>query len=304
MNTVKTSVTFLLFVALFLTLFFPRPAPKEKAPFSIEEISSSLPHDPQFEVQGSDPHAPEVQKALTQPYRYLGSGGQCYTFVSQDDQYVIKFFKQKKFAIPAWIDRFPLPFLVQGIKQKYERKRGERRHAVYSASKLAFEHLHEETGLLFVHLNPTTSLQKSIPLTDPKGQPCLVDLDPLPFVLQRKAVLASSMIDTLMQNGEEARAKEAIDKILHLAVSFYQKGYRNRDPNLRSNFGFIGTEPILIDMGRMVVSEEIKTPANYAKELIRIAPRFRKYLAAKHPTLVPYFDQKVANVVTTHQPPL
>ncbi len=173
----------------------------------------------------------------------------------------------------------------------------QKQNTVFSAFKLAFEGLKEETGLLYVHLNPTTTLCRQLTLQDPEGNEHRLDLDPLSFVIQKKALLVSYTIDTLMEKGEVESAKEAIDRMLVLAMHFYEKGYRNRDPNLRNNFGFIGEEPILIDMGRMVLCEEMKELQNSSKELLRVAPRFRKYLAAKHPTLLPYFDERIANIV-------
>jgi hypothetical protein len=205
---------------------------------------------------------------------------------------VIKFFKQKKFAAPEWLERLPIPF----FKEKEKAKKEKRREAVYTAFKLAYDEIPEETGLLSIHLNPTAQLFPPLSLTDAEGKTHTFSLDPIPFVLQRKAVMLSMTIDTLMKEGQKAAAEEAIEATLQLTLSLCEKGYRNRDPNLRSNFGFVEQKPILIDMGRVVLSEEMKVQALAKQELVRIAPRFRRFLIAKHPALLPYFDAKIAKI--------
>src|SRR5258706_12163985 len=65
-----------------------------------------------------------IDKILTEPFSFLGSGGQCYAFVSKDEKYVLKFFKQKANPCP-----------------------------LFNSCKIAYETLKEETGMLALHLN-------------------------------------------------------------------------------------------------------------------------------------------------------
>jgi hypothetical protein len=281
---------------LFFSLF--QCLKEERKGFSIETISSELSIHPEWESRPlSKEESQAMKNALSQSYVYLGSGGQCDTFVSQDQKYVIKFFKQKKFSIPSWLKHFPLPLLIENFRQKKQRKKDEVRHRVFSGFKLVFEQCPQETGLLYLHFNPTTHLPHPLSFYDAAGQLHWLDLNKLEFIIQKKAELAYPTLDRLMANQQVDQAKQAIDQLLALNVTFYKKGFRNRDANFLSNWGFIDEQPILIDMGRVVFSEEIKLPQNYKKELLRIVAPFRQHLAVKHPELLVHLDQSIDKIL-------
>jgi hypothetical protein len=297
MNLIRRLAFFsLLFIAL-LPVLMPHPVPKRNKGFSLEAISAQLPFHPEWEGRmPSDHEGQEVANALSQPYQFLGSGGQCFTFVSGDGKYVIKFIKQKPFEIPLWLNQFPLPFLVNWLREKKRFKREAKRNRVFTAFKLCFDLLPAETGLLYVHLNQTEHLRKALPISDAMGKRHLLNLDELEFVVQKKADLAYHTIDSLMEKKDIEGAKSAIDQLLKLNLKLYQKGFRNRDANFRSNCGFIADRAMLIDVGRIVYSQEIKEPKNYKEELLRITPKFRMYLTSRHPELLAYFDQSVVKM--------
>ena len=296
-------ILILLLLAIALTeMFYLLPLQQEKKGFSLEAISATIPFHPEWEGRtlNSD-ETQEVEQALLKTYHYLGCGGQCFTFASLDGKYVIKFFKQKKFALPRWIEHFPIPLLIDWLREKKTMKRVEKRNKVFTAFKLSFDQLQDETGLLYVHLNSTKHLNKILSVSDDLGAVHVLNLDGLEFVLQKKAMLAYTAIDTWIETQELDRAKEAIDQLLTLNIALYQKGFRNRDPNFRSNCGFIGSRAILIDVGRVIPSEEIKNPKNYKNELAHITPRFRQYLSKKHPELLAYFDQSLDKILQDEQ---
>jgi hypothetical protein len=285
-----------LLTALALALFL-LPEPKKSVPFSLPAITSHLPYHPEWETRPLDgAEEKEVMTALSQPYRYLGSGGQCYTFVSEDDQYVIKFFKQKAFAIPSWVNHFPLSMLKKRKLQKKE----ERRSRVFEAFKLSFHHLSSETEILYVHLNRTPTWNRMLAAADKNGDLHELPLDALEFVIQRKAELIPVRIDRLMKNNESDSAKEAIEQLLDLNANICRRGFYNRDPNMRANCGFIGSKAILIDVGRVVYRETLKKPAVFRRSLLKSTRHFRKYLAAHHPQLLPHFDNCVAKILATN----
>ncbi len=286
-----------------LTLFLPtailfglvlRPETKSSKPFCLGAICSPLPSLQKWTCRElSEEERSQVSEALSQSYNYLGSGGQCYAFSSEDDKYVIKFFKQKSFALPKWMERFPLPFLIAPLKKAKLKKKEHQRSKVFSAFKLSLDQLPQETGMLFVHLNRTTDLGKTLCFCDAEGKQHWLHLDDLEFVVQKKAEMAFARIDTLMQSGNVSAAKEAVFKLLQFHESLHRKGFRNRDPNFRSNCGFIDNEPVLIDVGRMVYCEEMKKASERKKQWEKALPRLQKYLSVKHPELLPYMESCV-----------
>jgi hypothetical protein len=293
MRIVKKTVLYAVVLVALTAALLVRKEPKKSQPFSLQAINMSVP----CHLEGTE--GPEVLAALSQPYRYLGSGGQCYAFVSEDDRYVIKFFKQKAFAIPQWIERFPLQFVVQGLKKKKMQKKGAQRGRVFEAFKLSLDHLSEETEILYVHLGQTSVLNKTLVVRDGSGIVHELPIDALEFVIQRKAEVACARIDRLMRAGAEGGAREAIEQLLNLKVALYQKGVYNRDPNMSSNYGFIGSKAILIDVGRVVRREELKDPAVFKQALLKSTRRFRKYLTLNHPQLLAYFDNCIAKILST-----
>src|SRR5690348_5271745 len=85
--------------------------------FSIARITSEFPPDISWDpspVAGVDSN--EWNSALNQSYRYLGSGGQCFAFLSQDNRYVIKFFKTRFIQFGSLFFQ-TLPFIPQQIRQ-------------------------------------------------------------------------------------------------------------------------------------------------------------------------------------------
>jgi hypothetical protein len=232
-----------------------------------------------------------LSQALSQPYFYLGGGGQCDAYLSQDDQFVLKFMKKKSLSLPVWTTHLPL--LKQWIRHRNHGKIDERKNKLINAFELCFQKAARETGLLYLHFTPTQDLNAPICLTDSKGNSRFVDLNQEQFVLQKKATLATTTLETLMKEGDLQGAMCAIDKLLQLHVTLHEKGLRNRDPNFRSNCGFIGLEPVLIDVGRVVEEKE-------EKDFLKIAPRLRRYLTTFYPQLLPHFDASVEKITAAN----
>jgi hypothetical protein len=300
MSFIRNAFVFLLIAIALSPVLIPHPLPPRAKNFSLEAISTQFPFNANWEARPlSHSEEREVAKALSQPYHYLGSGGQCFSFVSSDDRYVIKFIKQKAFDIPSWLNHFPLPFLMNWLREKKWGKREAKRNRVFNAFKLSFDLLPEETGLLYVHLNQTQHLKKILAFCDPLGKTHLLNLDDLEFIVQKKADLAYNTLNSLMEKKDIEGAKLAIDQLLALNVKLYQKGFLNRDPNFRSNCGFIENSAILIDVGRVVYSEKIKHPKKYKQELLKITPKFRLYISTQYPELLSYFDLAIGKIINS-----
>jgi hypothetical protein len=178
-------------------------------------------------------------------------------------------------------------------------KKQAKRGRVFTAFKLSFNLVPEETGFLYIHLNRTENLKKILCFCDALGRTHFLNLDDLEFVVQKKADLAYAVLDSLMKKGDIEKAKLAIDRLLSLHIKFYREGLHNRDPNFRSNCGFVDAQAIVIDVGRIVYSEEIKNPKIYKEELRKTTAKFRLYLSTNHPELLFHFDQSLAKITMT-----
>src|ERR1700738_3697552 len=156
-----------------------------KRGFTIDKISSKLHRNELWETQALSYEEKErlTNEILSQTFYYLGSGSHCYAFASGDDKYVIKFFKMHKIIPKNWLRDFPF-----SLFEKYRLENVEKRQDVFEtffkSFKDAYEHLREESGLIYLHLNKTVDLKKKITVINYEGEKNLIDLDSKEFIVQ------------------------------------------------------------------------------------------------------------------------
>jgi len=240
----------------------------------------------------SDLPLKESEILLDEPFYYLNSGSQSYVFLSKDGQTVLKFFKFQHMRIPPWMDGLPLP---APLAKKKAKKRAVLLRTMNSY-KIAFEAMREETALLYVHLAPSSNLKKKVTVYDKIGKRHVIDLDKVEFVLQKRATLVYDTLDSWMANGERERAEKGIHDLLELAVSRCKKGIFDKDPDFSTNFGFVGSQPVQIDVGRLTPSAEESNPAVYRGEIVRITRSFQEWIEKNHPDLLDFLDKEITAV--------
>ncbi|NGX39056.1 MAG: hypothetical protein KR126chlam1_00376 [Chlamydiae bacterium] len=279
----------ILLVILFATARFCQ---KQTDHFTILGISSNREYNPQFATRSlSIQEGLELDKALSQPYTYFGCGGQAFAFFSEDGEYVIKFFKQRLFRRSFLLNTLPLPKILHRYREKRNWKRDDKLERDFFSYKTAFDELQEETRVLYSHLNPTYHLKKKLEIIDRLGIHHFLNLDQFDFIVQRRAVRVYDHIEALMQNQKEKEAKEAIRRVFHLISTRAKKGYRDRDPNVRTNCGFIGDQAIKIDVGRFVISPEMASPEGHDEEILRITAPFKEWVNTHYPQLIPSYEE-------------
>ncbi|MFI5333904.1 MAG: hypothetical protein ACHQT8_01910 [Chlamydiales bacterium] len=247
--------------------------------FTIRKIQADLPFHPEWECTPlSGVEQSEVEKALGQKFSYLASGGSCYVFASEDGRYVLKLFKHHRLYPYPWAEHLPLPrFLKQKIDH-YQRKRAR----VFASCKSAFEELRDDTALLFVHLNKTGVTGSHLTLVDKLGIVHKISADNVEFLLQKKAEIAYAHIDQLMAKHDILGAQHAVGEIRSLIWQIAHKGFKDLDPNVETNVGFIDGKAVKIDVGPLVKDE------NRKKEMMRSVKythRLNKWLKDRYPEL-------------------
>lgn len=268
--------------ALFFTGEFCK---KQTDTFTMGAISSNRPYSPTFATRPLLPEEnAEVEKALSQPYVYFGCGGQAYALFSADGQYVVKFFKQRLFRPPHLLNLLPLPKFLHRYRDRRNWKRLDKLQRDFFSYKVSFDQLQTQTGVIYTHLNRTQELG-TLEVIDRLGIHHRLDLDRFDFLVQRMAERTYDRIDRLMQDGDIEAAKRSIRSIFELISTRAKMGYRDRDPNIRTNCGFIGERAVKIDVGRFVISEEMRTKEGHNDELQRIAAPFGEWIEKTHPEL-------------------
>ena len=293
----QRSFFFLVFAPLFLMglgLFFFLRNPG----FNIQKISSKLTYN---EAWGIPPLNQDEAKCLvdhvfSQPFHYLGSGDQCYVFQSEDQQFVLKFFKMHHLLPQEWLNRFPFS-LFDNYRFNHVEKRKQLIQEVFSSIKNSYDLLQEETGLLFIHLNKTRDLKKKATLYDREGKKYLVDLDSKEFFLQKSAFKVYDHLIALMEKREFERVHNCIRSLFEVVIARCKLGLVDLDIGVRNNYGFIDDTAIIIDCGSLVQDELIKQPHYYQREIFRIAEAMDHWAQTHYLELIPIVQDELHRVI-------
>jgi hypothetical protein len=271
------------------------------AGFTIGNITSDFAYQPQWEVRplASDEHV-VLEEALRQPYHYLGKGCQSYVFSSEDNKYVVKFFKYQRYRLLSWLTYFPpLPAIVKYREQKMGKKWSKLDGFVQSW-KLAFENLKEETGLVFVHLNKTDHLNKQLTIYDKIGMKHIVNLDQMEFCIQKKAKMLCDVLMECQRNGDFPRAQQIVQNLLGMVLSEYARGIADNDHALMQNTGVSEGKPVHIDVGQFVFNDEVKNQEVFHQELITKTYKFKLWLRKQYPELADDLESQLYQIVGPH----
>jgi hypothetical protein len=221
----------------------------------------------------------EIDSILSQKFSYLGFGGQCYAFLSEDGNYVIKFFKEHTRHIPETFASLP-PWQKKRDKRLFKRERD------FNSCKIAYSELKDESGLLYIHLNKTSDLPKTITILDKLHIAHTISLNDKEFILQKKAELFYPHLEKVFKSEDPQAIKDCLGSILDLLISRCKKGIFDEDPKMHRNLGFIANRPIFIDIGRFTKDEKRKEPSIYLKDIQAIATPLKTYLEKNHPAAV------------------
>lgn len=261
----KNTMSRILFSILFAALFamgpwiaeFAKPLVEMRYPdeFRIDKIAMNRTEGlPEFPL-------PDLEFLESKKFSYLGHGGQSIAFVSDDKQYVLKFFLEKQIHGPK---RYPIPkpthFFPSHREKRRKRREKKRFFSLLKTMKnyaTAYEKIPECTGILALHLNATEDPLPSITVKDFKGNSHTVDLAKASFVLQKKA-------DLVLEKLEQAASEEEKRSLLFSLEELFKKRARNgfidieRSFMIEANYGFLGSEPIQFDVGNIVYLQEQK----------------------------------------------
>jgi hypothetical protein len=186
---------------------------------------------------GNDPHP-----YLQQKFYLKDQGGQSYVFISSDGKYVLKFFKD-----------MPRPWLPLS---HYKKKKLGKLKRTLNGYQLAFDRLRQETGLLYIHLCPTSTPLPAI-LVDRLNIEHTLDLSSTYFVLQKRAAPLQTVSQATLSQISELLQKRAREQIA------------DHDPRLHSNLGWIDNHLVFIDPGRFVEDSQASSelPSKFLEQL-------------------------------------
>ena len=269
-------------VALILCLWgTARFCKKQTAGFTVTRISSDLPFHPEWEVE-EQLSQEELTNLLSQPYHFLGKGAQAFAFASEDGKAVIKFFKHHRLSPAPWLKA--VPFATRSSDKKNSKLIKD-----FTSYRLAYEKLREETGLLYLHLNTASKLGIVLDLVDRLGIHHPVPLDRYTFLVQRRAEDSYETVRAWVEKGQMDAAKRGITSLVQLLKTRNARGIYDKDPDINTNFGFVGEAAIQIDVGRFRMRNGPADPGEYA----RITDNLHQHLMALSPELDKHLQEEL-----------
>lgn len=238
-----------------------------------------------------------LKHIFAQKFIYLGKGAQSYAFVSHDNQYVLKFFKFKHLRPNFLLNIVPSVGFLSDWKEGEVKRKEEKLNGVFNAYRLAWEVHRDRSGLIFIHLNKTDDLNQSVHLQDKIGLNWNVDLDTVNFVLQKRADTSRKVIYDLLSQGKVEEAKHCIRKIFELYKEEYNKGIFDHDHGVMHNTGFVGLEPIHLDVGKLYNDPSIKEPKNAYLDIVKIGWKIDQAILANFPKYSLEIRQDIENTI-------
>jgi hypothetical protein len=266
--------------------------------FSLQNIRSDYSFDSRWETRSlTDKEQQVTESVLAQKFSYLGKGCQSYVFGSEDGNYVIKFFKYQRMRPKKWVEYFTFIPVVNDLYLKKTEKKRKKREGVFASWRIAFDHLSDETGITYVHLNKTDHLNKSLSIIDKAGYEHSIWIDDYEFMIQKQAKMLCDVIDELMDAEHIDQADSMLVTMVDTILSEYYRGFADNDHALMQNTGVFHGKPIHIDVGQFVSEEIVKNPEFHMQELYTKTYKFRLWLREMHPDLCDQFDSYLQNVM-------
>ena len=277
----KTLLCLFLFLVFSSTIYFSFI--KRTKGFCLKKAVSFHSYNSLWDIGPPTPEQLQLLDYLsTQSFYELGSGIQCFAFVSEDGEYVIKFFKQNHMRAKSLIDRLPLPPPLKTIRNDRINKRFVLRKKSFTNFCFAYENFKNESALLFLHLNPTKYIKKKIVFYNKRGKAFRLDLDNMEFVIQKRLKPIFPKINSLMTKGKIEKAQTLIASIFdHLEIRSLQ-GIGDTDSNCRNNLAVLKNNIITLDVGELY--QRPSRPATFDEYLLATKD-LQKWLDTNYPDL-------------------
>ena len=258
---------------------------KYNGKFSIKNLTSSnFFEDCLYSGVLSEEESRAVEEAFSQKYTYLHHGKQVFPFLSEDGKYVLKFVRHYK-AKPPCYHRFPLPRSLRTFANKRAEINREKVDVAIKSFIIADKQLKKESGLLYVHINKTTHIQKYLEVKDKLHRKFTINLDDFDFIVQKAAVLAYDQIKQFMDHNQIEQAQTLVLQIIDLIETRLKNGIHDNDITVFKNVGVVDGKPIFIDLGRFSYLPANTDTHDLKKDFLKQINSFYVWISKQYPQL-------------------
>ncbi|HSX10750.1 MAG TPA: hypothetical protein VLF94_03420 [Chlamydiales bacterium] len=231
-------------------------------------------------AEQAPPLTPEIEAILSQPFHYLNKGRQCFVFASADGKYVLKLFNQKYLQTP-WYAFFTPEEKV---------KRMTRRHYYENSYEIAYRQFGE--GIDYLHLGPSDRPLPILALTDRAHRQHAIDLNSVPFVLQKRGIPFYSGLEAIYQKEGLAGLCREIDAYVEGIEKRIAKQIADGDRDVEHNWGYVDGQIFHLDPGRLYYDETLVQPARLQLEWRNATRNFHKWLKKNYPEGDKYLEKR------------
>ncbi len=235
--------------------------------FRGDNITSAVDFDSRWETKDSVclEGPSEIQRILRSPFYFLAKGGSAYVFRSEDDKYVIKFFRAERLCSSWWGRSRMINFFIPNLcKQEIKRKQAQK-CLQFSSYKLSQQKLQHQTGVVYLHLNSTSHHKIQMVLYDNIGIQHFLSADQTAFVLQKKAYRFSTYFKRQIAENNLEEAKRLLSEFVFFIKERAEKGIRDGDITPRYNMGMIEKSLVIFDIVDILSS--LKAGDSYCVQL-------------------------------------
>lgn len=258
--------------------------------FRVSKITHNLPLSCQEELIAGD----EPINILSQKFHFLSRGLQSFVFLSEDGQYVLKVFNnvhQQRHSFYSWVKRLAPWTPLWALHQ--QKKALDKLERTFTSYKIAFDTMRTQTALVYVHAAPTTTLPSTLTLVDPLRIEHQIDPNQTGFLIQKKVSLAYPTLQEFLDQGDLESATKALHSLVQLFLWKHEHKIADSDPLIRTNYGFIGTRAIQLDVGPLSLETTPSSDEAFHRELVRITTSLKHFLEPRSQELARELDHQL-----------
>ena len=271
-----------------ICIYYSLKSPLE---FSLNNISSKHTYNMRWDMGNPSKEQEKIlDQVSSQRFRYLGCSKKCYEFLSEDGLFVIKFFKQQQMKTQLFLNFFILPHELKLMREEIIARRTLERNRLFSSCQIAYERLPLQTNCIYLHLNPTTTLNRTLLIQASSGKFYTLKMDKVDFIIQRHADNILVHIMNLVTLKKENQAKEAISSVVDLIISAAMEGISSLNKKQKPLFGFSDNKAIYCSIENFQTS----APRHPNKqELIETTLELHNWLKRHYPELANHLQQEI-----------
>lgn len=192
---------------------------------------------------------PKILSSLEKPFTYLSKGGQSFVFLSKDKKYVLKIFHYDLCRMRQGSELVSKVRRWFGLSHRRPIHTPEKIQKTFEACSLAFHFARDQTGLVYIHLNPKQGLPK-FTLIDCFGRKHFVDPAQIRFALQKKA-------EPFLPAFYKMPKEDLFSSFHVLMQEMNDRGILNNDSRLNGNFGILEGKVVAIDFASFIHAPDL-----------------------------------------------